>query len=264
MISKNNPLVSIIMNCHNGEKYLTESLKSILLQTYENWELIFWDNRSTDSSAKILKKYVDKRICYYKSNNFLSLYHARNLAINKARGKYICFLDVDDYWVKDKLKKQIKYILRNKEYKIIYSNYFIKNDNKREIYKKYKKEILPKGFITQKLLDNYVVGILTTMVDKKIFKYYKFKNSYNIIGDFDFIIRTSLKFKIGCIKSPLAYYRIHNLNLSKKKMSLHINELKLWITKNQKKLKKSSISLSSLKTLVLKLQIKNYIKFLGV
>ena len=51
------PLISIVMNCHNGEKYLKDSLNSIINQTYENWELIFWDNKSTDNSAKILKSF---------------------------------------------------------------------------------------------------------------------------------------------------------------------------------------------------------------
>ena len=52
---KNIPLVSIVMNCHNGEKYLEDALKSIFNQTYQNWELIFWDNLSTDKSSVILK-----------------------------------------------------------------------------------------------------------------------------------------------------------------------------------------------------------------
>jgi len=64
---KNEPLVSIIMNCHNGEKFLKESIQSIISQKYKNWELIFWDNKSTDGSAKILKSFKDKRIRYFKS-----------------------------------------------------------------------------------------------------------------------------------------------------------------------------------------------------
>ena len=59
------PLVSIIMNCHNGEKFLEDSLKSIFNQTYQNWELVFWDNISTDKSSMILKKYKDQRIRYF-------------------------------------------------------------------------------------------------------------------------------------------------------------------------------------------------------
>ena len=73
MIKK--PSVSIIMNCLNGEEYLKDSLSSIVNQTYKNWELIFWDNRSTDKSADILKSFKDKRIRYFyakKKNCFIS------------------------------------------------------------------------------------------------------------------------------------------------------------------------------------------------
>ena len=64
-MSKNIPLVSILMNCFNGEKYLQEALDSVVNQTYKNWELIFWDNQSNDRSAEIFKKYKDKRMFYY-------------------------------------------------------------------------------------------------------------------------------------------------------------------------------------------------------
>ena len=68
------PLVSVIMNCYNGEKYLKLAIASIINQKYTNWELIFWDNKSTDNSAKILKKFKDKRIKYFfskKKNCFI-------------------------------------------------------------------------------------------------------------------------------------------------------------------------------------------------
>ena len=58
-------LVSILMNCYNGEKYLREALNSILVQTFQNWELIFWDNQSTDGSARIFKNYKDERFKYF-------------------------------------------------------------------------------------------------------------------------------------------------------------------------------------------------------
>ena len=131
MSSIKSPLVSIIMNCHNGEKYLNTSIKSILSQSYNNWELIFWDNNSQDNSKKILLKYKDKRIKYFKSKKLLKLYHARNLAVNKARGKYISFLDVDDYWSKNKLKKQVSFFSKNLNYKILYSNFYIVDKKKK-------------------------------------------------------------------------------------------------------------------------------------
>ena len=84
-------LVSIIMNCYNGERYLKKSIKSVINQSYKKWELIFWDNKSQDKSKKFILSFKDKRIRYFQASRFTSLYAARNLAIKQARGKFICF-----------------------------------------------------------------------------------------------------------------------------------------------------------------------------
>ena len=71
MIKKNKtPLISILMNCHNGEKYLVHSVRSILQQTYRNWELVFFDNVSNDNSKKIIKSFKDKRIRIFSSKKY--------------------------------------------------------------------------------------------------------------------------------------------------------------------------------------------------
>ena len=79
------PLVSIVMNCLNGQEFLYYALKSVLNQTYKNWELIFWDNKSTDNSAKILKSFKDKRIKYFLAKRRTVLHKARNQAIKKTK-----------------------------------------------------------------------------------------------------------------------------------------------------------------------------------
>ena len=122
----NNPLVSIIMNCYNGEKYLKQAVDSILNQSFRNFEVIFWDNKSTDKSAKIYKSYKDKRLKYYYSKKFTNLYEARNLAINLSKGTYIAFLDTDDYWIKDKLRIQMAKF-NDENVSLVYANYFLYN-----------------------------------------------------------------------------------------------------------------------------------------
>ena len=125
MKKKKLPFISIIMNCHNGEKYLKNSIKSVLNQSYKFWELIFFDNQSKDKSKKIVLSFKDKRIKYFSSKKFNSLYEARNLAISKTKGEYVCFLDVDDWWTKTKLAKQVEIIKTNENIKFIYSNCYI-------------------------------------------------------------------------------------------------------------------------------------------
>ena len=95
------PLVSIIVNCYNGEKFLTHALNSVLNQTYKNWELIFWDNKSIDKSKEILKSYKEKRFKYFLASAHTKLYEARNLAIKESKGEFIALLDVDDWWTDD-------------------------------------------------------------------------------------------------------------------------------------------------------------------
>ena len=68
MYKNQNIKFSVMMNCFNGEKYLEEAIESVLNQTYQNWELIFWDNQSSDNSAKIFKTFKDKRLKYYLSS----------------------------------------------------------------------------------------------------------------------------------------------------------------------------------------------------
>ena len=114
MLEKNkNPLVSVIMNCFNGELFLRDSIESVINQTYENWELIFWDNRSKDKSAEIFKSYKDKRLKYFYADEHVTLYKARNLAIDQSKGDFISFIDTDDLWNKNKLELQIPYFKSN-------------------------------------------------------------------------------------------------------------------------------------------------------
>ena len=83
--------VSIIMNCYNGEEYLREAINSVIAQTYENWELIFWDNRSTDNSAQIFQEFKDIRFRYFLAPSHTLLYEARSMAMQKVSGEYIAF-----------------------------------------------------------------------------------------------------------------------------------------------------------------------------
>ena len=90
---RSKPLVSVIVNCFNGEKYLSEAIDSVISQNYINWELIFWDNLSTDTSAEIFNKYNDSRLKYFLTEKHTNLSEARALAIEKSQGEIITFLD---------------------------------------------------------------------------------------------------------------------------------------------------------------------------
>lgn len=250
------PLVSVIVNCHNGEKYLSKSIKSILSQTYKNFEIVFFDNMSNDKSKIIIKRFKDKRIKYFKSKKFLNLYEARNKAISKAKGKYICFCDYDDWWMKNKLMKQLNYLKKNKKVNFIFSNLNIYNEKTKKSFLYFKK--MPSGNITQALLNDYKIGIGSVFMNKKLFKNDKFNNKYNIIGDFDFFLNLSLKEKLYCIQKPLAFYRHHDSNFSKK-TEIFAKEMDHWMNKNFNKFKKLNYSLKRFKFNYYKLKLKQLI-----
>jgi len=226
------PSVSIIMNCFNGETYLKESIDSILSQTYKNWELIFWDNKSQDKSAEIFKGYEDKRFKYFYATEHTTLYKARNLAIEKARGDYIAFLDTDDLWDENKLELQMHYF-SNPEVGVVYSNCWILKKSKKK--KLYVKKMLPCGEIFEQLIDSYNVGILTVVMRKtsylKLIK--KFDERFWIAGDFDLFMRLSKICLFEAIQKPLASYRLHDNNLSRLSKGKELVEFEIWLKENK-------------------------------
>ncbi len=245
-------LVSIILNCYNGEEYLKEALNSIISQSYQNWELIFWDNKSTDNSKKIFKSYKNKKFRYFLSKKHTSLYAARNLAINKAKGSFIGFIDADDTWEKNKLKKQIK-LFKDKKVAVVYGNSWIKREkiNKKKIFIKHR---IKDGFIHNDLIKSYNVGILTAIIKKKFLNNNKkiFNDKYNIIGDFDLFIKLSKKNKFQVVQDPIATYRIHEKNLSLLKKGDEITEFEDWLKKNKKNIGKKNSRIIEKKILQLK------------
>jgi len=227
----NQPLVSIIMNCYNGEAYLCESIESVLSQTYKNWELIFWDNKSEDKSAEIFKSYKDKRFKYYYASQHTSLYEARNQAIEKSSGEFVAFLDTDDFWAKDKLELQIPFF-KDLEVGVVYGNLFIVNEklNTKKIFLKGKK---PRGFILNDLLKDYCTGLVTLVIRKSFLDNNQpaFDGSFDIMGDFDLMIRMSSKYKFECVDKPIASWRSHWKNESLLKKNNQTKELRIWSKK---------------------------------
>ena len=114
-IKMENPLVSIITPCYNSEKFILETIQSVQNQTYENWEMIIVDDASIDKTVFIAEQFAlnDNRIKIFKLEKNVGTGIARNKALDIASGKYISFLDADDMWKSEKLKKQILFMQKN-------------------------------------------------------------------------------------------------------------------------------------------------------
>lgn len=213
-ITKNNsPLVSILMNCYNGEKFLKNSLLSILDQTYANWEIIFWDNLSTDKSADIFKSFKDDRFKYYKADNHTNLGDARALAWNYIRGDYVAILDVDDIANRVRIETQLKFFIKNKNLAAIGSYCEIINEDNKIILN----QKLPLKHLELKdlLLWYYPFNSVTVMYNKKcVDDVGGYNNKFKMINDYDLMLRLSKKFEVINVSTFLGKNRQHKNNLS--------------------------------------------------
>lgn len=117
-----NDLVSIIMPSYNTARFIAETIESVLVQTYVNWELIIVDDCSSDDTDRVVGSYVDTRIRYFKNKKNSGAAASRNRALREARGRWIAFLDSDDLWLPEKLEKQIRF-MEEKNYHFSYTMY---------------------------------------------------------------------------------------------------------------------------------------------
>jgi teichuronic acid biosynthesis glycosyltransferase TuaG len=163
-----NDLVSVIMPAYNSEKYIRESIESVISQDYKNWELIIVDDCSKDDTKRIVKEYMkkDTRIKLIPLKKNLGVANARNTAIRESRGKYIAFLDSDDLWHRCKLSKQTSFMMENK-YTFTFSNYELISDEGKLLDKKIN---APNKVSYRRLLKGNPIGCLTVVVDRENIK----------------------------------------------------------------------------------------------
>ena len=122
-----NPRVSINLCCYNSERYLRETLDSIVSQTYKDWELIIINDGSSDATESIVSEFIKRGhpiVYHYQANKGLAL--SRNEALKRSRGEYIAFIDHDDLWMPEKLEKQILALESNPEIDFFYGNFCCK------------------------------------------------------------------------------------------------------------------------------------------
>lgn len=117
------PLVSIVTPAYNAAEFIAETARSVLAQTYENWEWLVADDGSTDDTAKITAGFNDSRIRVLRREHVGLPAVGRNAALAEARGEYVAFLDADDAWLPDKLAAQVKYMKQHAEVGLVFTRY---------------------------------------------------------------------------------------------------------------------------------------------
>ena len=207
--------VSIIVPMYNAEKFIGKTIESVLSQTYKNWEMLIMNDVSTDNSFAVVSEFAkkDERIKIVNTEKNVGVVKGRNYLIDLASGKYIAFLDADDYWHNEKLEKQVKF-MKEKNASISCTEYTRITENGEKI-----NEIVIKSEISNSdMLKNNDLGCLTVMYDvekvgKRYFKELEKNEDYVLWLE----IVKDVKIIYG-LKENLAYYRVLDNSRSSNKV----------------------------------------------
>lgn len=201
--------VSVIIPTYNGSRYICETIDSVLLQTYKDYEIIVIDDGSTDQTEDTLKKYGSKIKYLYQRNQGPSA--ARNFGIKNSVGKYIGFLDHDDIWLPNKLEIQVKILDENHDLAFVCADaYCIDSFGKIiKLWKMHKRETF------KNLYESNFVLNLTALVKKSCFNDIGgYDKKLFVCQDYDLWLRLAKKYKFKHLNYALAKYRKHENNIS--------------------------------------------------
>jgi teichuronic acid biosynthesis glycosyltransferase TuaG len=227
-----NDQVDIIIPVYNSQKFITKTIKSVFRQTYKNWKLIIIDDASIDNTIKLVEKICKKvkkrrKITILKNNINKGQAFSRNRGLKHSKSEFVTFLDSDDFWDKNKLKNQIKFMLSN-NYDFTYTDYKIIKNNK------IKKITVPDCYNFKKFIHNSSINTCTMILKKKIIKNIYFKN-LRFSEDYFFKCQILRKGYIA-YKCPgsYAYYLLRKNSLQSNRLSVFFS---LWaINKNLNKM----------------------------
>lgn len=155
-------LISIIVPVYNVEKFIDETIASVLCQTEGNFELLLVDDCSTDGSVAAIEKYNDPRIKLFRQPSNLGAYAARNRGLQEAEGRYICFLDSDDLWEKDKLEHELEFMKKH-DAGFVFTGYEFADENGVGTGAVVK---VPETINFRKALNNTTIFTSTVMIDR--------------------------------------------------------------------------------------------------
>ena len=218
---RNLPEVSVIVNCRNSESFLRQCLDSIKNQTYSNYEVIIWDNQSTDSTFEIASGFSrsDSRFKVFQGKIFHKLGEARNQAVKEAQGNFIAFLDSDDLWHPTYLANHLE-ILKSSKQKIFGVGNVIEIDSNFSLEQNAVEEFeisitTPPKNIFKRLLKGNIIYFSSLVIPRDFFiDQAAFNSGFVQAEDYELLLRASQIMK--CYKSGLVFYRIHEANATNK------------------------------------------------
>lgn len=227
------PLVSVIMNVRNGAAFLREALDSVMAQTFADWELIVWDDCSTDDSARIVSQYCDQKIRYFLSPDETPLGTARDRAIRQASGEWLAFLDQDDVWLPHKLEQQMA--LAADGVGLIYGRTVLfdsRRGNIRDYDYFHEFEALPEGDIFAELFRHacFIAMSSAALRRSAVVEIGGIPATIQIVPDYYLYIAIARRFHARAVQRVVCRYRLHAGSMSSSRpnrMRLHEEPLSL-------------------------------------
>ncbi len=243
----NNFFVSIIVTSYNYEKYIRETLNSILNQTYQNFEVIIIDDGSTDNSLNIIKEYTEKYSNFYlyqhQNGENKGLCKSIELALSKVKGEYCAFLESDDFWSSDYLQNKIDFINKNKKAGLIVNDIITLEGGSCNNYVEQQADFFRKNTNTKILFKafwkhNAIPTFSEVMVRTNLIKKCNFNPPIPAWLDFWLWRQIALCSPIGYVDKKLTYWRIHNDSFVNKNFNENNKNKRFFIKSSNKLLMK--------------------------
>ncbi len=208
-----NPEITVVMPVYNAERYIDKAIKSVLAQTYQDFEFIIIDDASTDNTSEILKRFDDPRIRTIKNPNNLGLTKSLNKAIREAKGTYIARMDADDISIPHRLETQLNFLKKNTDHALVGSSYYQIDDTGRII--SLVRVLSDDNEIRAGLKKQNWFGHGSIMMLKSAFlQCGGYDESFKYAQDYDLWLRISEKYKVANIGEPLYQWRSTAGNIS--------------------------------------------------
>ena len=204
------PTVNVIIHTYNNERFIAETVESVLNQTYKEYEIVVVDDGSVDGTRDALIPYMQKIRYHYKENGGIA--SAKNAGIGLSQAEFVAFLDHDDLWVPDKLQLQMEHFNENPQIGLVYAKYTSFRDGK-ELRTKPEKGY--SGWIFKELLSKSFIQTSTVVVKRECLDAVgPYDETFSLGDEYDMFLRIARKFQCGFVDKGLTRYRVHDTNAS--------------------------------------------------
>ena len=218
------PRVSVIMNSYNSESHLADTLTSLAAQSFQDFEVIFWDNASTDASPQIARSF-GPQLRYFRAESTSPLGQARNLALAQTQGDVFAFLDCDDLWLPDKLERQMALFDANPRLGLACTDTVMFSE-RGDLSRVFAKSAPARGHVFRELVERQWISMSSAMISRSAFEGLAegFDPTLLVCEEADVFYRLALRYDLDYVDAPLTRWRVHGVNTTFRKFGIVADE----------------------------------------